>query len=591
MLHDEIGRLPERYRRPVLLCYFEGLTHAEAARQLGWPIGTVGVRLMRARERLRSRLTRRGVAPTATALLPFIPPAEPLVRSLTMQTARAAVSFASRSAATAGSIQSQVAALALEMLKHMAVKKAAGALAAVLVFALIAAGSAALAFQTPPRRAKALDPPSSTQNASPGKDEVKSILSNGGFERGDRDGTSPDGWETGAELDGVEYHWDRSVAHRDRASLHLKKTARRYFPIAQWSQEVKRTGATPCLKVSAFVKAKKMTKAILDVQFVDRDGKQTHQWAAYIGAKKNNDPPVTHDWKKYEGVVKIPEGTEKIIVAAQIYGPGDVWFDDVVADYSDAKPTNPVGFQPPPAATADPAADVADVPLEERKAGDDPRKRYLLIGPAAGTAVPEEGYRLLILLPGGDGSAEFRWFAQRIAKNALPSGYLVAELVAVSWTPEQFQQVVWPTIAHKMPQAGFPTEEFVDAVINDVAQTKKVDPRFVFTLGWSSGGPPVYATSLRSGTRVTGSFVAMSVFRPGELPPLVYAKGHTYYLYHSPDDSLCPYQMAEEAAEKLQTNGATVKLATYDGGHGWRGPVYDDIRTGIDWLEETQSRP
>ena len=62
MLHEEIGRLPDRYRTPVVLCYFEGLTHEEAARRLGWPIGTVGVRLMRARERLRGRLTRRGLA-------------------------------------------------------------------------------------------------------------------------------------------------------------------------------------------------------------------------------------------------------------------------------------------------------------------------------------------------------------------------------------------------------------------------------------------------------------------------------------------------------------------------------------------------
>jgi len=344
VLHDEIDRLPGRYRRPVVLCYLEGLTHAEAASQLGWPIGTVGVRLMRARERLRSRLTRRGIAPTMTALLPLIPRSEPLPPSLSMQTARAAVSFASKTAATAGAIPSQVAVLALEVQKNMAIKNVASVIGAILVFGLIAAGSAALAFQPPAKRPKAPEPPSSTQKASPARDDVKSILSNGGFERGDAKGPSPDGWETGAELAGVEYHWDRTVAHRGRASLHFKKTAQRYFPIAQWSQGVKRAGAAPSLKVSAFVKARKMTKAILDVQFVDRDGKQTHHWAAYIGAKKVGAPPVTHDWKMYEGVVKIPEGTETIIVAAQIYGPGEVWFDDVVADYSDAEPTEPSGL-------------------------------------------------------------------------------------------------------------------------------------------------------------------------------------------------------------------------------------------------------
>ena len=102
----------------------------------------------------------------------------------------------------------------------------------------------------------------------------------------------------------------------------------------------------PRLKVVAFVKAQKTTKAILDVQFVDHEGQRTHKWAAYIGAKEAGDPPVTHDWKKYEGVVAIPEGTEKLIVAAQIYGPGEVWFDDVAAEYTRVEATDPLAFNP-----------------------------------------------------------------------------------------------------------------------------------------------------------------------------------------------------------------------------------------------------
>ena len=67
-LHEEVSRLPERYRIPVVLCDLEGLTYQDAARRLGCPVGTIGVRLRRARERLRLRMTRRGLAPTAGLL-------------------------------------------------------------------------------------------------------------------------------------------------------------------------------------------------------------------------------------------------------------------------------------------------------------------------------------------------------------------------------------------------------------------------------------------------------------------------------------------------------------------------------------------
>jgi RNA polymerase sigma factor (sigma-70 family) len=60
-LHQEVQRLPRKYREVVVLCYLQGMTQEAAARQLHCPSSTVGVRLMRARTQLKARLSRRGI--------------------------------------------------------------------------------------------------------------------------------------------------------------------------------------------------------------------------------------------------------------------------------------------------------------------------------------------------------------------------------------------------------------------------------------------------------------------------------------------------------------------------------------------------
>jgi beta-lactamase regulating signal transducer with metallopeptidase domain/predicted esterase len=246
----------------------------------------------------------------------------------------------------------------------------------------------------------------------------------------------------------------------------------------------------------------------------------------------------------------------------------------------------------PPKQAESPSSDVADIPSLELQAAGDANKRFFLIGPKKNTKPPAEGYGLLVMMPGGDGSADFHPFVKRIYENALSDRYLAAQPIAVQWAKNQ--QIVWPTKTNPVAKMKFGTEEFVEAVIEDVAKKHKLDRTRVFSLSWSSSGPAAYATSLQNKRSVVGSFIAMSVFNPKFLPALTEAKGHAYYLYHSQEDRVCPFRMAEQAKNSLSENKAKVRLETYDGGHGWRGNVYQDIRNGIEWLEknrEKASRP
>jgi|GEM_PF-3116184 len=96
-LHEEIAKLPERHRVAVVLCDLQGRSHAEAAQVLGCPIGTVKSRQARAREQLRRRLARRGLALTSVMVASLLadegkaavaaPPA------VTRSTVRAALRF------------------------------------------------------------------------------------------------------------------------------------------------------------------------------------------------------------------------------------------------------------------------------------------------------------------------------------------------------------------------------------------------------------------------------------------------------------------------------------------------------------------
>src|SRR5262249_28413415 len=131
---------------------------------------------------------------------------------------------------------------------------------------------------------------------------------------------------------------------------------------------------------------------------------------------------------------------------------------------------------------------------------------------------------------------------------------------------------------------------FVSAVVADIAKSRKIDPRYVFVLGWSSGGPPTYAAALRATTPVTGAFVAMSVFQPDRYRNLKNARGRGFYILHSPQDFI-PMTLAETARKELRKVGAKTELHTCEGGHGWQGNPFAEIRRGIDWLEVNHGTP
>lgn len=232
--------------------------------------------------------------------------------------------------------------------------------------------------------------------------------------------------------------------------------------------------------------------------------------------------------------------------------------------------------------------DVADVPAESLKADGDEKMQYFLIGKTDAERAPKSGFGLLVVLPGGDGSADFQPFVKRIYKNALPDGYLVAQPVAVKWKEDQ--QIVWPTEGTPVDDQEFTTEQFIESVISDVKENHKINDKRVYTLTWSSSGPAAYATALQKETAVCGSFIAMSVFKPKFLPDLEIARGRSFFILHSPDDRVCPFRMAEAARDQLKEAKAVVEFQRYDGGHGWRGDVYANIRKGIDWLESISKK-
>jgi RNA polymerase sigma factor (sigma-70 family) len=148
VLDEEINRLPAAERLAVVLCYLEGKTNDEAAHLLGWPRGTIATRLARARERLGSRLARRGFSLSGSLLSIAGPPAAPPA-ALANATVKAAFLVASGSMAATGVITPTVISLTEGVLQTMFLTKLKMGATLVVAVGLLSGSAAIFAYPRP----------------------------------------------------------------------------------------------------------------------------------------------------------------------------------------------------------------------------------------------------------------------------------------------------------------------------------------------------------------------------------------------------------------------------------------------------------
>jgi len=152
LLDQEVSALPAEYRAVVVLCDVEGRTRQEAARELGWPEGTVAGRLARARQRLAKRLSRRGVALTSSAVLAAVVghnAASAAVPSVGVSsTIKAATLVAAGQGLAAAGISPEVAAITEGVIKSMYLTKTKIAIAVLALGLFASVGVGGLVYRT-----------------------------------------------------------------------------------------------------------------------------------------------------------------------------------------------------------------------------------------------------------------------------------------------------------------------------------------------------------------------------------------------------------------------------------------------------------
>ncbi|QQE10654.1 hypothetical protein JD969_14245 [Planctomycetota bacterium] len=234
--------------------------------------------------------------------------------------------------------------------------------------------------------------------------------------------------------------------------------------------------------------------------------------------------------------------------------------------------------------------DVADISATRITLDKDKKKTYILMDSQSTSEETESQPRpLLIIIPGGDGSEDFHFFCRRLYKFAALEAnpnFIAVQPIAPQWSKMQTDNVTWPNKYHKFRGMKFTTETLINDIIKDVKSNHKIDETKIFTLAWSSGGPAAYDLALQKDSPVTGSFVAMSVFKPRP-QQLRFAKNKNFFIYHSKSDRVVPYNFSSKALSTLTKAKANVMHKTYDGNHGWfHANNYDNISDGLEHLQQ-----
>jgi hypothetical protein len=165
ILHEEIDRLPDRYRVPVVLCDLEGRSYEEAARHMDCPIGTIMSRLARGRQRLQGRLTRRGLASALAA---------PAAALSVEASAGVVVPTALAASIVGGSVSESVMALVTEVSTMIVLTKIKTVVVGCLALVLVGGGSL-LAWQAVPNATDGRQPVAARQVVRAQKPQPKPV--------------------------------------------------------------------------------------------------------------------------------------------------------------------------------------------------------------------------------------------------------------------------------------------------------------------------------------------------------------------------------------------------------------------------------